>query len=151
MLQLDPENGDVLATSDPLPFDFPSEPRMAIDAAGKIFLTNGSFGQGRLFSFDPDLTLRWSVPLNGVNLGGPALGEDGILIVCGTGTDIRAYQTASACPADLDNDGTVGASDLAILLGNWGPNPGHPADFNGDDVINAADLAQLLGAWGPCP
>ncbi len=24
------------------------------------------------------------------------------------------------CPADLDGDGTVGASDLAILLGNWG-------------------------------
>ncbi len=151
VLQLDPANGNVLASSDPLPFDFPSEPRMAIDAAGKIFLTNGSFGQGRLFSFNPDLTLRWSVPLSGVNLGGPALGEDGILIVCGTGTNIRAYQTEPPCPADLDGDGAVGASDLAILLGNWGPNPGHPADFNGDDIVSAADLAELLGDWGPCP
>ncbi len=56
----------------------------------------------------------------------------------------------TACPADLDGDGVVGAADLAQLLGGWGPNPGHPADFNGDGVVNAADLAQLLGAWGPC-
>ncbi len=54
------------------------------------------------------------------------------------------------CSADLDFDGTVGASDLAMLLGSWGPNPGHPADFNGDNAVNAADLAQLLGTWGPC-
>ncbi len=54
------------------------------------------------------------------------------------------------CPADLDDDGTVNAFDLAILLGSWGPCEGCQADFNGDGAINAADLAQLLGAWGPC-
>ena len=54
------------------------------------------------------------------------------------------------CSADLDGDGTVGASDLAMLLGAWGPNPGHPADFDVDGFVNAADLAQLLGNWGPC-
>lgn len=55
-----------------------------------------------------------------------------------------------SCQPDLNGDGVVGAADLAILLGNWGPNPGHPADFNGDDIVGAADLAQLLGSWGPC-
>ncbi len=54
------------------------------------------------------------------------------------------------CPADLDGDGNVGPADLAMLLGAWGPNPGHPADFNGDDIVGAADLAILLGTWGPC-
>ncbi|MCH8969687.1 MAG: PQQ-dependent sugar dehydrogenase [Planctomycetes bacterium] len=54
------------------------------------------------------------------------------------------------CPADLDGNGTVGAFDLALLLGAWGPNPGHPADFDGDGNVNAFDLAQLLGDWGPC-
>ncbi len=54
------------------------------------------------------------------------------------------------CPADLDGDGMVGAADLAMLLGAWGPNPGHPADFNGDDTVGAADLALLLGNWGSC-
>ena len=57
----------------------------------------------------------------------------------------------AACPQDLDDDGTVGASDLAILLGDWGPNPGHPADFNGDGSVGPFDLAQVLGHWGPCP
>lgn len=45
---------------------------------------------------------------------------------------------------------TVNASDLAILLGAWGPNPGHPADLNGSGTVNASDLALLLGNWGPC-
>ena len=60
-------------------------------------------------------------------------------------------QFPNDCPADLDNDDDVGASDLAILLGAWGPNPGHPADLSCDGVVEAFDLALLLGAWGPCP
>ena len=48
---------------------------------------------------------------------------------------------------DLDGDGGVGASDLAILLGAWGTLDPR-ADLNGDGTVNAADLAQLLGAWG---
>ena len=45
----------------------------------------------------------------------------------------------------------VDATDLAMLLGAWGPNPGHPADFNGDGQVDAEDLATILAAWGPCP
>ncbi len=68
-----------------------------------------------------------------------------------TGWRVFIQQNCSEpCPADLDGDSTVGASDLAILLGAWGPNPGHPADFNGDGVIEAFDLAVLLGSWGLC-
>ncbi len=55
-----------------------------------------------------------------------------------------------ACPTDIDEDDATGASDLAFLLGAWGPNPGHAADFNCDDIVNAFDLALLLGSWGPC-
>jgi len=74
----------------------------------------------------------------------------------GTDSDIlltRFQLLPGDCPClpDLDGDGSVGAGDLAQLLGAWGPNPGHPADFNGDGVIDAPDLAQLLGSWGPCP
>lgn len=55
--------------------------------------------------------------------------------------------------ADLDFDGAVGASDLAILLGAWGEEPCNnaiccPADLNGDGKVNATDLATLLGDWG---
>jgi len=55
-------------------------------------------------------------------------------------------------------DGIVDGADLAILLGEWGPNPGSPADFvtsatfnpPPDGIVDGADLAVLLGAWGVC-
>ncbi len=60
----------------------------------------------------------------------------------------------SACPADVNGDGTVGAFDLATLLGAWGPCDNGPCrclDADEDQQIDAADLAVLLGTWGPCP
>lgn len=52
-----------------------------------------------------------------------------------------------ACPADFNDDGTVDAADLSVLLGAWG---GPGADLNGSGSTDAADLSVLLGAWGPC-
>lgn len=50
-------------------------------------------------------------------------------------------------PYDLDDNGDVGASDLAALLSQWGTDG--PADFDGSGTVGAEDLAALLGAWGP--
>jgi hypothetical protein len=58
---------------------------------------------------------------------------------------ISLEPTPPKLPADLDGDGVVGASDLAILLGAWGGKG--PADLDGDGVVGASDLAILLGAW----
>lgn len=83
--------------------------------------------------------------------GGPALGTAQIGLFkpgAQTSVDVAAVIPANPCPADLDGDGVVGASDLAALLGAWGG--AGPADVNGDGSVNAADLAALLGAWGPC-
>jgi hypothetical protein len=55
---------------------------------------------------------------------------------------------AVPCPADLDADGSVGASDLAVLLAAWGGTG--PADLDGGGEVGAADLTILLGAWGAC-
>jgi hypothetical protein len=52
-------------------------------------------------------------------------------------------------PADLDENGDVGASDLAILLAAWGSARDHPADFNDSGFVGVEDLAQLLASWGP--
>jgi len=60
--------------------------------------------------------------------------------------EVKMVVTACGNPFDLDGDGSVNASDLAILLGNWG-GPG-VGDVNGDGSTDAADLAALLGAWG---
>jgi hydroxyacylglutathione hydrolase len=48
---------------------------------------------------------------------------------------------------DLDDDGTVNSSDLAILLGAW-DTEGASADLNSDGTVDAEDLATLLANWG---
>ncbi len=69
----------------------------------------------------------------------------------GCGCDTQEGGCTSSCAGDFDGDGTVGASDLASVLGAWGPCPNCPQDFDGDGYVKAFDLAVLLGAWGPCP
>ena len=72
----------------------------------------------------------------------------------GTSVDMGAYedQNIKACPEDLNNDGTVDAADLAILLAALGFNPGHPADLVcANNIVDAADRTQLLLAFGSCP
>ena len=65
--------------------------------------------------------------------------------------DLVDITVESACPADLDGDGNVGASDLLALLVSWGPCKDCPADFDGDGNVGASDLLALLVNWGPCP
>ncbi len=60
------------------------------------------------------------------------------------------FVAETVCVADLDGDGNVGAFDLAMLLGGWGPCPVCPADLDGDGNVGPFDLALLLGNWGPC-
>lgn len=52
-----------------------------------------------------------------------------------------------ACTVDLDGDGTVGASDLSVLLAAWGT---AGSDLDGDGTTGGLDLALVLSAWGPC-
>jgi hypothetical protein len=90
----------------------------------------------------PGLTSSLSVPTVAgtcyrVRIGGATQGSGTFSVQC-----------AAACPADLDHDGTVGAPDLALLLGAWGA--GGPADLDGSGTVGSADLAILLGAWGGC-
>lgn len=152
VIRLDPETGAELNASDDLVGGFPLQPRMAIDADGKVFVTNGQFANGRLFVLTADLEVIWETAITNVNLGGPALGQDGVLIVCGTGADVRAYQTKIQGPVgDLDGDGVVGTADLIILLGMWGRCDNCReciADLDGDCTVGTGDLITLLGNWG---
>ncbi|MFN5497862.1 MAG: dockerin type I domain-containing protein [bacterium] len=56
------------------------------------------------------------------------------------------YMPSTSPSPDLDGNGSVGASDLAILLNQWGTVG--TADLNGDGVVNASDMAVLLNQWG---
>lgn len=55
--------------------------------------------------------------------------------------------TPAACGGDFDGDGSIGAGDLAQLLGAWGSADG---DLDGDGTTGSTDLAVLLGGWGVC-
>ncbi len=55
-----------------------------------------------------------------------------------------------ACASDLDNDGSVGLGDLAIVLAAFNASPA--GDINGDGVTDLSDLAEVLADFGEgCP
>jgi hypothetical protein len=88
--------------------------------------------------------LRWVVD------GGPQpVGSVTIEVTITDDLDLQALYDLP-CAGDLDGDGHIGASDLAQLLGSWGPCPECPSDFDDDGDVDATDLAVLLGSWGPC-
>ncbi len=65
--------------------------------------------------------------------------------------DMGAYEFQANVPGDLDGDGTVGASDLLILLASWGPCDDCEdcdADIDGNCTVGASDLLILLSNWG---
>jgi outer membrane protein assembly factor BamB len=114
ILRLNPEDGSVLNTSQQIFTSISASPRMAIDAAGYIFVTNSETADGALYSFNPDLTFRWSVPITNVNVGGPAIGQNGTLVVCGIGSNVQAY--AGTGPSNQEEVKSM--IDLAVF-----PNP----------------------------
>jgi hypothetical protein len=72
-----------------------------------------------------------------------AAGHDGSLVNGATWVDALCASVVG----DLDGDGAVNATDLAILLGSWGRCGGCAADLDGDGAVSAPDLGILLGAW----
>lgn len=59
------------------------------------------------------------------------------------------YTVGNNCPADLNNDGSVGLSDLATLLTNFGaPGTAAQGDLNNDGQVSLTDLAQMLTVFG---
>lgn len=79
----------------------------------------------------------------------------GTHVITVTGTDLDGMSSArqttvtitprTVRSADLDFDGSVGPSDLAILLGAWGDDG--LADLDLDGSVGPSDLAILLGNW----
>ena len=108
--------GNVINTSTQVLLDYPAQPRMAVGADGIVYVTNGGFANGALYSFNPDLSLRLSTLIPNVNVGGPAIGSNGTLIVCGIGTDVRAYEGGTGI-----NHGSMEVAQLAKLTAY--PNP----------------------------
>lgn len=79
--------------------------------------------------------------------GVPASGDFVPLGSVGIGYQSPGYGGIVAKSPDIDANGTVGASDLSILLSNWmsGSTVG---DINADGQVGPIDLSILLSNWG---
>jgi len=90
--------------------------------------------------FDPAYT---------VETGGVSFGTTSLSPGCSGGV----VGAGSSCLEDLDDDGVVGLSDLAVILAAYGTTQEDPAyvqraDLDGNGVVDLADLATLLAAYG---
>ncbi|RMF83152.1 MAG: right-handed parallel beta-helix repeat-containing protein, partial [Planctomycetota bacterium] len=91
--------------------------------------------------------------------GSPRLFDDPNTPDTGSGAaplvDMGAYEfgAAAPCPGDVDGDGDVDLTDLAILLANFDATGAtrEMGDLDGDGVVNLTDLAILLSVFEtPC-
>ena len=102
VVRLDPATGATLGASAPIPaesFYVFAAPRFAVDAAGTVFMqTGGTSDAARLYAFTNGLAPLWDTPVRWPNIGGPALGEDGTLVM-GDLDGVRAFR------ADTCSDG----------------------------------------------
>ena len=142
--RLDPDTGAQIDASTPVPSDATFSPRMAIDRDGTVYLTNGGFAGGKLLAYAPDLLRLWEVPAAGVNVGGPALGEDGTLVVCATLGTVRAYR----CDASFESfgSGCEGSGGFVpTLVGKGCPAPGQAVSLLIGDALGGAPALLLFG------
>ena len=85
---------------------------------------------------------------------GPALFAGGDFSFAGNFSSQRIAKwivCVDTIPGDLDGDGSVGVSDLLILLASWGPCDDCKdciADLDGDCTVGVGDLLILLANWG---
>jgi outer membrane protein assembly factor BamB len=117
VIRIDPITGTITDSSQVILYGNASYPRMSIDAAGIVNVTNGGFSDGAFFSFNANLTLRWQTPITNVFIGGPLIGWDGTLVICGIGSDIRAYR--GDLTATIDEILSNAESEFSMLF----PNP----------------------------
>ncbi len=85
--RLDPSNGNILDSAQirtPLAY-------MSVGADSAIIVTTGETGNGRYVAFTPNLqTVKWTLNVPYNYYSGSNLGQNGIFIACGSGTEIKA-------------------------------------------------------------
>lgn len=139
-----------------------------LDAA-PYAVTPGSIESDFLRPVDPSFTMADLVGLDhaqlieiydgsgggaGIDIGALGLSSIRFVRISGPATsgfspEIDAVADVAPTPpsADFDNDGSVGASDLAALLAAWG-SASPREDLDRDGSVGAGDLSTLLALWG---
>ena len=156
LARLHPDDGSVI---DSVSVPDTGHCRLAVDAAGTVYFSNGGFADGHLYAYTADLNPLWDTAVTNINIGGPALGQGGVLVVCGVGTDVRAYRsdpTPTPTPGEclhtgdvtLDGEITAGDAQLAFLIALGAHTPTYDeecaADCNGDGEVTAGDAQAIF-------
>ncbi len=101
-----------------------------------------------------------------IGAGGTNIGDGSVLVVGQTAIGLAGSVTDDAelgavpcwfgiCLGDLDGDGVVDLSDLALMLSNYGQGSGQSyqdGDLDGDGDVDLSDLALMLSVYDTvCP
>jgi len=85
--------------------------RIIIGADSTVYVDNA---EGGYYAFSHDLqTIKWQLNIPGNYYAGPALSKDGIMVVCGAGNTISAYQ-------NTDPHSPVADFSASVYKINWG-------------------------------
>lgn len=110
-----------------------NDPRMAIDAVGNIYLSNG---YNDVFCFDYELNLIWTESI--IDVGGPALAKDGILAFPAEGNVIKVYEgMGNICPTTysvtffVHDQNDIPLVDANVIIGTQSMN----TDENGEAIF----------------
>lgn len=125
-----------------VPITFGTPFKLGIYAAAKAGMrsSSGVPGNSTAQSHFGGAGLTWGGVTNVFHNGAPI---SGFTISSTSGTNWNG-PIGPPIPGDLNGDGLVNGSDLAIVLGAWGT-PG--GDLNGDGTTDGADIAIVLGNW----
>lgn len=88
--------------------------------------------------------------VGGINAAGQVSAVMKLVPPSGGTQSFTARLTPRPVSGDLDCDGLVNATDLATVLGAWGPcsfTAPCTGDVNHDGAVDAGDLAVVLGGW----
>ncbi|MCX7611957.1 MAG: PKD domain-containing protein [Ignavibacterium sp.] len=91
---LDKNNGSLIKKSN-IRIKSSFFPNISVDNDGKVYVNNNEAALGKMVCLSPDLqNVIWELNVPYITYCGPALAKEGILIVTGSGNNIRAYKTA---------------------------------------------------------
>ncbi|HRW54332.1 MAG TPA: PQQ-binding-like beta-propeller repeat protein, partial [Phycisphaerae bacterium] len=164
IIAIDPDWGAVIHRTPQPVLDIQAMPanfQFLIDVSGRVYVNNGTVDNGglavgRIVCYSADLqTLWWEDVVAEIGRGGPAMGDDGILVVCDAGYTIRAYQTPRPIIAgDLNCDERVDGADLAAFSMaisdpsgyemNYAGCSAAAGDFNNDSQTDMSDIAAFV-------
>ena len=104
--------------------------------------TNNNAWARRSYRLDAFVALSSAMRVRFISLDEGAAGS----LVESAIDDIRieALSCTAALEGDLDGDGTVGASDLGLLLLDFGPCAGCPSDLDASGTVDSGDISFLL-------